>query len=517
MPISGLPVFADDQVLTAAQLNSLTNALNTKFSHNVGGADLTSPLTLPGNLDMNFNDILNLYRFWNVYSLADRPTGNSVQSVFTAVDNAGGGTVYIKPGTTHTLSNITIGSNTLVLGGGNASVLSPGASPSTNGMFRNPTGNEANLAFVGLLFDGSANVAANCDCIVLRQAKRVRILDCEFRDIKGRGVYATNNGVAANTTDDVVISRCIFRNTSAAIASLEHIAARDCIGMEIVDCTFDRVCNSANMILVKPDTDGTSLVQKVKIVNCNVRSVGGDTPGVAILVTTASAVPASNTATCKDLTVIGIVMDGTSSNSNCVIDVQRWTKFKISNNEIRDCSTSTDTVPAIRVQNSRQFEIVNNEITDGSSHGIVIGCDGHIAGTAGTCSGFIIQHNNIRTMGLAGIIIAGSTQFTMSNNAVHGCLATRDAFELWSYSTTTNFISSTISGNAGTNDTVTPARGMRTYSDSGTTARAAIGSGGANTRLAVIGNALPGLLIGAGAGNDFDPANCACLATTNSI
>lgn len=508
MAISGFPVFADDQVLTAAQLNALTGVISTKFSGNVGGADFQNPLTLPGNLNMNFNSIVNLPRFWKVYNLTE--TTSTPQQVINAAIADGGGMIFLDPATTVTFHSITANAS-----GGNANLVFLGAGPSSiitdstagGNMFQNTTAADTGFTFINLRFRGNSLAT---DGLAFRNARRVKFINCEFDGFVGSPIRLTNATAAGQSTNDVEIVGCRFTTSGVS-----HIELVDASNVRIHDCIFDNTSAGGTGSAVRSSVASTNnVVRRVFIYRNSIRQNSLAAPGVAILFTSS----ASATANQAQVWVTDNELDGQSTDGKCQIKFSIWREFFVERNHIHDCTGSATTPPAIHVASgSDSFTIVDNVIERYDGDGIVIGPSAGSEITfatrvqSGNPQHFRCVGNRLYTMGLCGIVVSRPICMTLANNLVSGTGAQqasapqttqRYAFEFWNLgdgaATSFNFGGSTVTGNSGTSSTTagTLSNGLETYQTLGCggTANAAVGGAGAgNINLILFNNVFTGM------------------------
>ena len=144
MPITNLPTFTDEELLAAAKLNLMRNAINSKFSA-ITGADLTWPLVAEGNIDFDSQfSIVGLRTFWNIINASEYAT---FQAAIDAAEAAGGGCVVIPPATTVVADGVSIDASSIaIVGCGPSSVLQLTTAASSGYLVRTGTSSLADGA-----------------------------------------------------------------------------------------------------------------------------------------------------------------------------------------------------------------------------------------------------------------------------------------------------------------------------------------------------------------------------------
>lgn len=229
MPITNLPTFVDGQLLTAAQLNQIVTALQTKFSGNVTGSDLVWPLQAQGDIDFGGqHDIDGLRQFWGVINVDEY---DSFADAVAALPT-GGGALFIPPGTTVTADGVAITKPVTVYGAGKTSVLKL-TSSSTSGYLLRVTGT-SNFTLRNLTIDGNSETGSGQDGVQVRNVDGVTIANCRFQDFSGDALYLGNDGTAGNSSTRVIVYACQFDDGAA-----DHIAINDLDGGSITFCQFN--------------------------------------------------------------------------------------------------------------------------------------------------------------------------------------------------------------------------------------------------------------------------------------
>lgn len=152
MPITGLVTFEDNEILTAGKLNSIVQALESKFSA-LTADDFTWPMVVQGDIDFDSrHSIVSLRTFWN-YVNADE-----YDSLQLAIDAAvGGGCVVIPPNTTITEDSVNIGQSSIwIVGCGPSSVLKLTSGASGGYHIRTGTGTLTDIGIMNLTMNGQS-------------------------------------------------------------------------------------------------------------------------------------------------------------------------------------------------------------------------------------------------------------------------------------------------------------------------------------------------------------------------
>ena len=497
--------------LTDAQLNALVDALTAKFNGGITTSDVAAPLKLPGNLDMNSFEILNLYKLWSTRNLAERSSSTTVQNVFDEINTAGGGVVLLPADTTETLgtSGVSVGANTLIVGEGESSVFAT-TGTITNHMFRNKVNGDSGIQFINLKIDNSGASAGNFEGIGFTRTSRVKFTDVLFAVGRRRGVLLTTDS-ASNPCDRTNFTRCTFLLTGTATAGL-HMT--DVTRVSVTDCDFSQSVASSVGIQYAA-TGATSKCDRISIIDNEwVFATGATQKGIEITAPATNGlkklqcdqnVAVSATATVSPF--IDIIGSGTNLMSNSSIDQNEYT------------SDGTTATAVIRIRSLRHFSISSNIIsTDGTAVGILIGASAR-SGTAAGCAGFVADANVISTdtTGMAFCHPAGTDNFQLSvvsNNSVLN--ETEGSYEIWNLQAdpTTFVMQITITGN---NAGGTSGVCWACYTGVGVTGGGRAGNAN-NSFLILQGNVTVGTLVGNSVGDYFretDVATRKCLTDTN--
>jgi len=256
MPITNLPTFVEKQLLTAAQLNQIVTALQTKFSGNVSGSDLVWPLVTDGDIDFGgSNTLLNLPTLWNVVNAAEYDTFTDAVSALPST----GGAIYIPPGSTVTTDGINVTDRNLcIFGDGDASVLALTTAASSGYLLRHSGEGSYRFSMYNLTVSGG-NTGSAQDGIQLRQPRSVKVQNVNFRNFSGRALWVTNSGTAGFYADNVHVHQCLFEG-----GVLNQLEGNDVTNLRISGCQFDTGTKSG--IYVKP-TSSSYIGRNIKITN----------------------------------------------------------------------------------------------------------------------------------------------------------------------------------------------------------------------------------------------------------
>lgn len=254
MPITNLPTFTDGQLLTAAQLNQIVTALQTKFSGNITASDLVWPLNVQGDIDFGGqHDIDGLRQFWETINV------NEYDSFADAVAAlpTGGGALYIPADTTVTADGVEITKPVAVFGAGKTSKLQL-TSGSTSGYLLRVS-NTSNLTLYNLTIDGNGDTGSGQDGVQIRNVDGATVYNCRFQDFSGDALYIGNDGTGGNRCRQVIVYGCQFDDGSA-----DHIAINDVDGCSITFCQFN---NATGDGIEAIPTSASSLLRSIVIAN----------------------------------------------------------------------------------------------------------------------------------------------------------------------------------------------------------------------------------------------------------
>lgn len=293
MAISNIPTFVDGEILTAAKLNQLGLALSTKFSGQVGGADLNWPLTAQGNLDINYNEIVNLRTLWGVINADEY---DDLQDAVDALPSAGGA-IFIPPNTTIVADGVDVTKPVLVFGAGKTSVLRLTGGATSGYLLRVTNTNDFDLA--NLTIDGFAATGSAQDGVQVRRVDGVRVHNVWFKNFSGTPLVIGNDGTAGNSCVDAMVGMCKFEGGSGA-----HLTVNDVKGLQVADCRFE---NPTTDCINCTPTSSSAFIQSVMISGCRMSNAAR---GVVILGGSASA-----SAFCQLISVTNCVADTMSGNA----------------------------------------------------------------------------------------------------------------------------------------------------------------------------------------------------------
>lgn len=387
MPITNLPTFTAKQLLTAAQLNQIVTALQTKFSGNIAGADLVWPLVTDGDIDFGgSNGLLNLPKLWNIVNADEYDTlANAVAALPT-----NGGAIYIPGGTTVTADGVNVtGKSICIFGDGAASQLKLTGAASSGYLLRHSGTGSYRFDMYNLTVDGQGTGSAQ-DGIQLRQPLSAKIQGVTFRNFTGRGLWITNSGTPGFYADNVQVHQCLFEG-----GTLNQIEANDVVMLQVSQCQFDN--GTLSGVYVVP-TNSSYYGKYIQVEN-NIF-----------------------TSCVNSIYIAGV---GTSLNN-------QWGFINVTNNIVEGDTGDGITVGSTTAHNTK-CQIRGNTVDAPGGDGILVNCHygsvvDNIVYTA-TVNGidldqsqFIMCRNNqCRTAGAYGVDIGASTSCTIIDNDVGGC------------------------------------------------------------------------------------------------
>jgi len=230
MAISNIPTFADGEILTAAKLNQLGTAVDTKFSGAITGADMAWPLVAQGNIDMNNSyTFTNLRTLWGVVNIDEYDTFADAVSALPSA----GGCLFVPPGTTIDLDGETISKSFMIMGCGRTSVLRTTLNASTGFMIRTAAG-VSDVEIINCTLDGRSATGTSEDGLQLRQVSKALLHGVWFKNFKKDALFIGNDGTAGNESTDVKVLGCHFEGGDD-----DQIFIDDVDGLVIAGCTFD--------------------------------------------------------------------------------------------------------------------------------------------------------------------------------------------------------------------------------------------------------------------------------------
>jgi len=254
MPITNLPDFVNGQLLTAAQLNQIVNALQTKFGGNITGADLVWPLQAQGDIDFVQSwNIDGLRTFWEVINVTEYDSlGDAVAALPT-----GGGAIFVPPDTTVTADGVEVTKPVYVYGAGKTSVLRLTSGATSGYLLR--AQDTSNFTLANLTIDGNSDTGSGQDGVQIRNVDGAMVRNCRFQDFSGDALYIGNNGSAGNSSTRVIVSSCQFDDGGA-----DHIAINDVDGCTITHCQFN---NATGDGIEAIPTGASSLIRSLLVAN----------------------------------------------------------------------------------------------------------------------------------------------------------------------------------------------------------------------------------------------------------
>src|SRR5574342_327121 len=409
-------------VLTAAQLNALVDAITAKFNNGVGTNDLASPLKLPGNLDMQQFDILNLYTLWGAYNLAERASGTTLQDVLDAVNTAGGGVVLLPANTTESIGTAgdTIGSNTMIVGEGDTSILSASGTLSGHSL-RNKASGNSNITLMNIKITTSGTGAF--DLISMTRTTDVRFVDCWI-------VAANQNGVSLLTNS--AGSACIntwFDRCRVDISGTGTVGVymTDVQGLRMRDCEFTSSVNSSYDVRFAAFGAG-SLCDDIDINDNHFTHTGTTQVGISVSSTASPGI--------VGLSIHDNGFKSARGSMSLVIDVNGYTSASGTNIDDNEINVANLVTAAIRVQTLTRFSVCGNEITavssaTGQGTGILIGADQR-GGTAAAARNYNCSNNEVAADGSCFVFChPGSSSMRCVVSSNHATSQDSPEYEIW--------------------------------------------------------------------------------------
>lgn len=267
-----LPTFTIKEILTAAKLQQLRNAIAAKFQA-ITGADIAWPLVAGGNIDFNQSaySIIGLRTFWGLINADEYST---FQAACDAA--AGGGCVFIPPNTTITTDGVDI-SNTKVtiMGCGPSSVLQLNSGASSGYLLRTGTGSLVDIMIADLTLDGNSTAAANKG-IVSRRVHNFTMHNVHLKNFKDAAVHVTNSGTQGESSTNVMLSELRFEGNLA-----NDILVDDVDGLTINDV---RSADSGGVSIYMEPVGAGSFLRDIRLDDVEVDNptgIGIDIVGVA--------------------------------------------------------------------------------------------------------------------------------------------------------------------------------------------------------------------------------------------
>lgn len=218
MPIVGLSTFEDNEILSAGKLNTLVQALESKFSA-LTADDFTWPMVVQGNIDFDQrHSIVNLQTFWNYVNAAEYDT------LQLAIDAAvGGGCVIIPLDTVVPADSVDIEqSGVWIVGCGASSVLKLKSGASGGYHIRTGSGGLTDIGIMNLTMNGQ-NIAGQAG-FQFRFTDGCTVKGVTFQNYAGAALTFTHAGTpGTQKCQNVEVSGdCRFEGGSGA-----HISGID--------------------------------------------------------------------------------------------------------------------------------------------------------------------------------------------------------------------------------------------------------------------------------------------------
>ena len=490
MPITGLPTFSAG-ILTAASLNAIVTALETKFSGQIGGGDISWPLQAGGDIDMGQYRLVNVPKFWNMFNAAERPTGDTLQDVLDDINALGGGILIIPSNHTEVLpaAGVTPKSETWIVGEGPSSIIQAHASGSDDMIHMGATSD--NVVFANLRFQGVSSVDQKFIDFENAAASNVRIFNCKF-DTHGEASYIHFSAAAENVS---ISNNHFIGNGDSEPQHMIFLAAAK--NVRILKNNFKDWSNSA--IFSTPTAAVANvLVVGNALVNDNSTSAV-QTVNYAIGFSNSSAVAA-----CQNIMVNSNSISGKGSGIGGVYS-DDFDRVMVCKNTIY----TNKAKPAIHVYNGTGGVFNGNNLNCQAGSGIVIGSTGDIqdAGRAADqftgfalCHNVITTHNQTATYGIGIVVVGGNSPISAAVAGNRAITTNANVFQIWNLlaAPTVKPTQITITGNHFfCNDAIVATRkGFASYTDMGTTNTADIGTGVVSHWFTMVGNTIPNSVAG---------------------
>lgn len=223
------PTFIDKEIPSPEKFNAFVQSLEAKFNAGFTSAEIQWPLVASGNLVMGTHEITGARK---IFKLVNANEYSTLQAAVTAAGD--GGVVFIPPDTAIPTGGVTlVGSNVAIVGAGPSSVIKYTASP-TGPMIQNDSGGESGFFIANLTLDGNSEAGTEKDGLYFKDATDIIIHSVWFKDLSGDAIHLTNNGVAGNSCERVLISNCHF-----TAGGEKHIFADDLLDAIVTNCIFN--------------------------------------------------------------------------------------------------------------------------------------------------------------------------------------------------------------------------------------------------------------------------------------
>lgn len=486
MPITGLPTFSAG-ILTASQLNAIVTALEAKFAGHIVTGDLAWPLTAGGDIDMAQFQFLNVSKFWNAYSAAERASGDTLQDLIDSVSTDGGGIVVVPGNYTEDMpaAGITMPANVFLVGDGESSVLQMHASASAAMITFGTTSDNAGL--VNLKLKGVTSV--NQIFVDLNSSDYVRIHGNHFVT-HGTSPFVK---VRASSVGASIQFNQFEGNGDTTLQYNIHLEA----------CTHTRILHNqfynwtgAGIIVVPV---GSAVSYTVVADNDFQRT---SLTLAATLVNTFGPVIFNNSGAVASAGVI--LVDNTIHGTGAGVGglyVNDFDDVVASGNTI----IANNSKPALQVFNAQRVLVNHNLIRTTQSDGIVLGSTtGYEATrTASPVTGFTVCGNDV-FCDVSSSTIGVALALTANTSPIDGCVtgnrlstSRMNVIQMWNLGAnpTTRATNVTIVGNYAVSRNST-AKGFAAYTDMGSTAGGDIGTGAVSHWFTLVANTIPNTATG---------------------
>ena len=481
MPITGLPSFSAG-ILTAAQLNSIVTALETKFAGQIVSGDISWPLVAGGNINMAQYQLLNVSKFWNAYNAAERAAGTTLQNLLDSVSSDGGGIVLLPGNTTETVvsTGISIPASVHLVGDGFSSVLQMHASASAAMVTFGTTAHNSGL--INLRLAGSTSV--NQLFVDLNSNDFARIHGC-FWDTHGTSAFIKVRAGAVGTS--------IFGNHfvgNGDTNTQDMILLEACTDTRIINNEFDEWTSAA--ITATPVS--TAVSNTIVAANRLRRTA---TTSTAMTATGAFNFSNSNAVASAGLLVVDNSITGGGAGLRGIY-CDDFDDVIVGSNQIN----ANTTEPAMLFRSCARLSVVGNKVVNSLGDGIVIGLTNgtEAAATQDICVGFVVGGNQVYCHSAtaddgAALIIACGGATPIDGVVAGNRLQTTNcnSFQVWFV--TAAEINMVVAGNWSVSRN-SGKKGFATYTDGGTTNTGNIGGSAASYWFTMVGNTIPGAVSG---------------------
>jgi hypothetical protein len=485
-------------VLTDAQLNAIVDAITAKFNGQIGGADLQTPLKLPGNLDMQQFEILHLVKLWNTYNISQRASGTTFQSLLDTINSAGGGVALLPAATTETIGTggVTVGANTVIAGQGETSVFAVSGTQTAH-MFSNKAAGNSGILFVGCKLDNSGSAGGSFDIVGFDRTTRFKFVDCTVAVTRQNGVTLTTGSAGSSCTRGT-FQRVIFDLTAGTGSALNMT---DVQRVRVRDCEFN-ISASATAITFTA-LGATSNCEKLRIQDneFNFTSAANQV-GVVITAGATNGITQS--------LINGNIFHGGGTSNTSFVDVNGGvstvdSELQVLGNIIRAGTTNSF---AMRFRLLKGFTVSHNDVKiTGTGIGILIGATAR-TGAVAVCTNYTVSNNDVDAPESCYVFChPGTGTFgtcVVSDNKGVSTDASHAEFEIWNLAAhpTTLGLDMTCSGNQ-VDDGSASVASWRCYTDFGVTQGGRAGSGTPSNFVFSLNNATGATFGAAGGSDDF--------------